>query len=47
MADWGLWKYAQALLSGETRESAWNPIIWPFRMVFSWIFALALQATAE
>ncbi len=47
---WGLWKYAyNALLSGETSgESAWNPIIWPFRMVFFLGFLLlALQGTAE
>jgi len=48
--SWGLWKYAYfALLSGETSgESAWNPIIWPFRMVFFMGFLLlALQGTAE
>lgn len=48
--SWGLWKYAlHAYLSGETSgESAWNPIIWPFRLVFFAGFALlALQATVE
>jgi len=48
--SWGLWKYAyNALLSGETSgESAWNPVIWPFRMVFFVGFLLlALQATVE
>ena len=48
--SWGLWKYAYyAYLSGETSgDSAWNPIIWPFRMVFFAGFVLlALQATAE
>ena len=48
--SWGLWKYGyNAYLSGETSgESAWNPIIWPFRMVFFLgFFLLALQATAE
>ena len=48
--SWGLWKYAYfALLSGETSgESAWNPVIWPFRMVcFTGFFLLALQACAE
>lgn len=48
--SWGLWNYAyNALLSGETSgESAWNPLIWPFRMVFFLGFLLlALQATAE
>ena len=47
---WGLWKYAYfALLSGETSgESAWNPVIWPFRMVFfTGFLLLALQALAE
>ena len=48
--SWGLWKYAYyAYLSGETSgDSAWNPVIWPFRMVFFAGFVLlALQATAE
>lgn len=48
--SWGLWKYAYfAYLSGETSgDSAWNPIIWPFRVVFFTGFGLlALQATAE
>ncbi len=48
--SWGLWNYAYgAYLSGETSgESAWNPIIWPFRIVFFLGFLLlALQATAE
>lgn len=48
--SWGLWKYAlNAYLSGETSgDSAWNPIIWPFRMVFfAGFLLLALQATAE
>ena len=47
---WGLWKYGyNAYLSGETSgESAWNPIIWPFRLVFFLGFLLlALQGTAE
>jgi len=47
---WGLWNYAlNALLSGETSgQSAWNPVIWPFRMVFfAGFLLLALQATAE
>jgi len=48
--SWGLWNYAyNAYLSGETSgESAWNPIIWPFRIVFfAGFFLLALQATVE
>ncbi len=47
---WGLWKYAYyALLSGETSgESAWNPVIWPFRMIFfAGILLLSLQGVAE
>ena len=41
--------YRGAFLSGETSgESAWNPVIWPFRLVFFLGFlALALQGTAE
>jgi len=48
--SWGLWKYAySAILSGETSgQSAWNPVIWPFRLVFFMGFILlALQALAE
>ncbi len=48
--SWGLWKYAYyAFLSGETSgDSAWNPIIWPFRLVFfAGFVSLALQAAAE
>ena len=47
---WGLWGYAwEAYLSGErTGESAWNPVIWPFRITFVVGFAmLGLQATVE
>lgn len=52
----GIWlsfrlgEYAlEAFQSGErTGESAWNPVIWPFRLVFFVGFAvLALQALAE
>lgn len=48
--SYGLWEYAfNAYLSGETSgQSAWNPVIWPFRMVFfAGFLLLALQATAE
>lgn len=33
--SWGLWDYfLGAFLSGErTGQSAWNPVIWPFRLV--------------
>jgi TRAP-type mannitol/chloroaromatic compound transport system permease small subunit len=45
-----LWEYAfDAYVSGEVSgQSAWNPIIWPFRTVFFAGFALlALQGTVE
>jgi TRAP-type mannitol/chloroaromatic compound transport system permease small subunit len=45
-----LWNYAaDAYLSGElSGQSAWNPPIWPFRMVFFSAFAvLTLQGTLE
>ena len=48
--SWGLWNYAyNAFLSGETSgESAWNPIIWPFRLVFFLgLLMISLQATVE
>jgi len=47
---WGLWSYGyRAFLSGETSgDSAWNPVIWPFRMVFfAGFLLLALQASVE
>lgn len=46
----GLYEYAMgAYLSSETSGfSAWNPLIWPFRVTFALGFAvLALQALAE
>ena len=45
-----LWTYAyDAFLLGETTgESAWNPVVWPFRSMFFLGFAfLSLQAVAE
>lgn len=48
--SWRLGGYAlEAFLSGEqSGESAWNPVIWPFRLVFfSGIFLLSLQGIAE
>jgi TRAP-type mannitol/chloroaromatic compound transport system permease small subunit len=45
-----LWEYmASAQISGEgSGQSAWNPPIWPFRLVFFVGFAtLGLQALAE
>lgn len=45
-----LWTYAlQAYQSGEqSGQSAWNPVIWPFRLVFFAGFVLlALQGIAE
>lgn len=45
-----LWFYAMdAIQSGErSGESSWNPVIWPFRVVFvfGWVL-LALQAISE
>jgi TRAP-type mannitol/chloroaromatic compound transport system permease small subunit len=43
-----LWEYAlDAYLSGElSGQSAWNPAIWPFRMVFfSGFLLLSIQGT--
>lgn len=45
-----LWEYmAHAFQTGENSgQSAWNPVIWPFRLVFFLGFAsLGLQALAE
>jgi TRAP-type mannitol/chloroaromatic compound transport system permease small subunit len=47
---WYLWDYAYtALQTGEqTGQSAWSPVIWPFRMVYVAAFGLlALQVIAE
>jgi len=47
---WGLWGYFyDAYKVGEVSgESAWNPIIWPFRFTFVVGFALlAIQTVAE
>ena len=46
----GLWEYLmRAYLSGEVSgESAWNPVVWPFRVTFVAGFALfAAQTMAE
>ena len=46
----GLWDYwVEALLSGEhSGQSAWSPLIWPFRLsFFIGYFLLALQGLAE
>ena len=46
----GLWEYwVEAYLSGElSGQSAWNPLIWPFRLAFFLGFALLLlQGIAE
>ncbi len=48
--SYGLWDYwVEALLSGEhSGQSAWNPLIWPFRLsFFIGYFLLALQGVAE
>jgi TRAP-type mannitol/chloroaromatic compound transport system permease small subunit len=47
---WSLWDYwTKALRSGElSGQSAWNPIIWPFKLVFFIAFLLlVLQVIAE
>jgi TRAP-type mannitol/chloroaromatic compound transport system permease small subunit len=47
---WGLWNYlVQAYASGETTgQSAWNPVVWPFRIAYVAGFALfSLQIVAE
>ena len=47
---WGLWDYwFKALLSHElSGQSAWNPVIWPFKLVFFVAFVLlVLQVLAE
>ena len=46
----GLWEYwAEAFVSGEqSGQSAWNPVIWPFRLCFFAGYALLLlQGLAE
>jgi TRAP-type mannitol/chloroaromatic compound transport system permease small subunit len=47
---WSLWQYwTGAFRSGElSGQSAWNPIIWPFRLIFFVAFVLlVLQIIAE
>jgi TRAP-type mannitol/chloroaromatic compound transport system permease small subunit len=47
---WSLWQYwIGAFRSGElSGQSAWNPVIWPFRLVFFVAFVLlVLQIIAE
>ncbi len=47
---WGLYEFAvEAYVSGEVSgESAWNPVVWPFRTVWVIAFvALVLQTIAE
>jgi TRAP-type mannitol/chloroaromatic compound transport system permease small subunit len=47
---WGLWHYFfEALKSGErSGSSAWNPILWPFRLIlFVGFLAFTLQIIAE
>lgn len=48
--SWGLWEYfATAWLENETTgNSSWNPVVWPYRLVFFISFAvLALQILGE
>ena len=47
---WSLWSYwIERLPSGElSGQSAWNPVIWPFKLVFFVAFVLlVLQILAE
>jgi TRAP-type mannitol/chloroaromatic compound transport system permease small subunit len=47
---WSLWSYwVGAFRSGEqSGQSAWNPVIWPFRLIFFIAFVLlVLQVAAE
>jgi TRAP-type mannitol/chloroaromatic compound transport system permease small subunit len=47
---WSLWSYwITAFRSGElSGQSAWNPVIWPFRLIFFIAFVLlVLQIVAE
>ena len=48
--SFGLWEYwVEALVRDEhSGQSAWNPVIWPFRLAFFvGFFLLALQGVAE
>ncbi len=48
--SWGLWDYwVEAYVGNDhSGQSAWNPVIWPFRLVFFvGYFLLALQGVAE
>ncbi len=48
--SFGLWEYwVEALVRNEhSGQSAWNPILWPFRLTFFFgFFLLALQGLAE
>jgi len=50
LVTWGLWDYwTEALESGErSGQSAWNPVIWPFRLLlFTGLALLLLQGVAE
>ncbi|KAB2916743.1 MAG: TRAP transporter small permease subunit [Hyphomicrobiaceae bacterium] len=47
---WSLWDYwVRALVTGElSGQSAWNPVIWPFKLIFFIAFVLlVLQIVAE
>ncbi len=48
--SWGLWEYfLEAYKVNEVSgESAWNPIIWPFKFIFAFgFYLLAIQTVAE
>jgi TRAP-type mannitol/chloroaromatic compound transport system permease small subunit len=47
---WALWSYlGQTYASGETTgQSAWNPVVWPFRVAYVAGFVLfTMQIAAE
>ena len=48
--SWGLWEYFLAAykVNEVSGESAWNPIIWPFKFVFAFgFYLLGIQTVAE
>ena len=48
--SWGLWEYFLEAykVNEESGESAWNPIIWPFKFTFTFgFYLLAIQTVAE
>jgi len=48
--SWGLWEYFLEAykVNEESGESAWNPIIWPFKFTFAFgFYLLGIQTVAE